>query len=143
MSRHTHCFYRFADHTIIDYVEPDTGCAWISGETRDQLAGRYGTLAILPIEEAQALHEASCITVPEPISAETFDEQLNILPPMNWHALGNTECFQSSERYSGRVTSTFVRLGKTYWRWRDIAGLSAAQLVGKARKSAALTGDTP
>jgi len=52
----------------------------------------------------------------KPISADRFDEMLNILPPLNWSGVGTaTESFQMSEMLDIHLVTLFVRIGAQHF----------------------------
>lgn len=81
---------------------------------------QYGNdLAMLTTEEAYRRHEEHFKTDPEEITAERFQEMLNILPPVGWRNTSNGEVFRMSEHLAGNITSIFVRIGERYVTFAD------------------------
>lgn len=110
--------YCTATHSIIDYVRQG------AGETDDmaiaRLKGEYGTaLSAMPANEAQDLYEAQFKTPVEEISAEQFDDALNVLPPFAWTRTGGAQSFKISERIAGAITAVYVTIGDRYFRFQD------------------------
>lgn len=110
--------YCTATHSIIDYVRRE------AGETDEQaivrLKGDYGTaLTALPAQEAQARYEASFKTPVQEISAEAFDEALNVLPPEDWCRGRGAESFKCMERIAGGVTSIYVAIAHRHFTFND------------------------
>jgi hypothetical protein len=49
------------------------------------------------------------------ITGERFAEMLNILPPLNWHGIGDSaESFRVSEMLDCNTVTIFVRLGSPW-----------------------------
>lgn len=104
--------------TIVDFVRQG------AGETDEaailRLRPQYGTaLSALPADEAQNRYEARFKTLVEEISAEAFDDGLNVLPPFAWIHRSGGQSFKISERIAGCVTAIYVELGGRYFRFND------------------------
>lgn len=106
-----------------------------------RLAEKGYQLELVSQEEAQRRQDESYITEPVEVSAERFDEMLNVLPPRFWVRGGYWESFQLMERTCGNVTLTLVRRrddGKErYFEFEDRMGVPAPYLQEKVIKSAA------
>ncbi len=110
--------YCSTKNSIIDYVRLSVG------ETDDQairrLTPEYGTaLSALSANEAHDRYEAGFKTNVREISAEEFDDALNVLPPEAWTHASGGESFKISERIAGRVTAIYVSLRGHYFRFDD------------------------
>ena len=110
--------YCTATHNIIDFVRAG------AGETDDmairRLKGQYGTaLSAMPAQEAQNLYEARFKTPVEEITAEAFDDALNVLPPVGWTRSRGAQSFRISERIAGRVTAIYVEMAGRHFRFHD------------------------
>lgn len=124
--------YCTATNRIIDFVRGD------AGETDEQaisrLKGEYGTaLTALPAHEAQARYEASFKTDVREITAEAFDDALNVLPPEDWTRARGAESFKCMERIAGAVTSIFVAMGDRYFTFNDHIRLPHDQCCERVR----------
>lgn len=53
---------------------------------------------------------------PEEITAEDFNEALEILPPTQWRTMGTVESFTSPEPVDTGVYERFVRIRDRYWK---------------------------
>ena len=49
------------------------------------------------------------------ITEERFDEQLNVLPPLQWCMIEGVEMFCMSEMYIGTYTSQYAKVGNKYY----------------------------
>lgn len=49
------------------------------------------------------------------ITAEKFDEMLNILPPLKWCTIRGVEMFCMREMYTGTYTDQYARIGEKYY----------------------------
>ncbi len=47
--------------------------------------------------------------------AETFNEMLNVLPPLKWCTIRGVEMFCMSEMYTGTITNQYARVGDRYY----------------------------
>ena len=98
---------------------------------RDDFAAAQSHLATLKFEEPGKFEGAEIVDCDEfinrheneymgrpvaEIDAATFDEMLNVLPPLAWCHAGGVERFNMSEFTSGRVTSQFARMDDRYFR---------------------------
>lgn len=77
------CYVDYATQTVIDFINPNTGLTFYSGETFDQVRARWTNAAITTIDEFSAWQAARQRT---PISwnettEDEFNEMLCILPP--------------------------------------------------------------
>lgn len=104
----------------------------ISGETAAKIAERRPGAVVCDLGEFAARVEAMDVSEPEPITAEDWDEALNCLPPMRWRTVNGVELFQCIERWSGRVTATYARIGSRYWTWKDLDCRPHVELADKA-----------
>ena len=53
---------------------------------------------------------------PEEITAEDFNEALEILPPAMWRTIGSVESFTVPEPVDHGVYDRVVRIGDRYWK---------------------------
>lgn len=106
-----------------------------------RLAEKGYQLELVSQEEAQRRQDESYITEPVEVSAERFDEMLNVLPPRFWVRGGYWESFQLMERTCGNVTLTLVRRRQDakdrYFEFEERMGVPASYLQEKVIKSAA------
>ena len=99
------------------------------------------TLEVVDSQTAWERQRASYITEPVEITAERFDELLNVLPPQHWHSAANFESFQLMEKTCCDVTLTCVRIGRgdwaRYFSFEDVMGQLPFKLEDKVLKSEA------
>ena len=108
-----------------------------TSQTIAQLQGTYPGAVLGSEEEFTMQMEAASRTEPMHITADQFDDALNALPPCNWTGCGSsTETFKFMERYSGRITTIYARIGERYFSFLDVYTLTHAQIVDKVRNCA-------
>ncbi len=129
----TQGFAVLGDHSLIDCINPETGKSWINGETLEQIRQRYPTAEIVNIDEFFAAKEAAMIHPPAPITAERFEEMLNVLPPQRWKRFDGWETFEMCEHLSGNITAIFCRIGSDYFELTDRAGTPPETIRAKCR----------
>lgn len=99
------------------------------------------TLEVVDSKTAWERQSTSYITEPVEITAERFDELLNVLPPEHWHSAANFESFQLMEKTINDVTMTCVRIGRgdwaRYFSFEDVMGQLPFKLEDKVLKSEA------
>lgn len=125
--------------SIIDVVR--NGAGETDQQAIDRLRAEYGTaLTALPAREAQQRYEARFKTPVREISAETFDDALNVLPPEDWvHARGG-QSFKISERIAGSVTAIYVNLQGRYFQFDDHIRTPHEECLKRAAEFIAQTG---
>ena len=85
------------------------------------LASRFprGGYLILPFEEAvevvQKRQEEQYCSPPIEVTAEQWDDALNVLPPRRWRHDGHVEGFCMSEFLTGNLTAHYFRVGGKYY----------------------------
>jgi hypothetical protein len=52
---------------------------------------------------------------PKEITAEIFEDMLDVLPPLKWGTIDGVEMFLMSEFYTGTYTSQYARKGDKYY----------------------------
>lgn len=102
-----------------------------SGQSLADLNRRYPGAKVTAIDEYTQAHDAALITAPRPISAEDYQQALEVLPPLDWVRRGDFECFKFVERYSGSITNLYARLGNRYWTFIDRDDLTPDQIRHK------------
>ena len=107
---------------VIDQMTSE-GKGLYSGETIEEIRQRYPKIELRDFDEVIEQQEAHLRTSPEMISEDQFNDALEMLPPDNWVRTPAGESFAFAERYSGRMTTIYARLGRTYWRFIDVANL--------------------
>lgn len=120
---------------IIDVLTKDAAGAMVGRFSRspvDALLASKAGAVVARLDQVAAEIEASHITEPQAITADEWMEALEALPPIRWRTVLGVEIFQMSERYSGRVTGTYARIGRSHYRWRDRDNESHERLAHKA-----------
>ncbi len=107
---------------VIDQMTTD-GKGLYSGQTIEEIRQRYPKIELRDFDAVIEQQEAHLRTAPEMISEDQFNDALEMLPPDNWVRTPAGESFAFSERYSGRMTTIYARLGRTYWKFIDVASL--------------------
>lgn len=124
-------FFSAAQRSVIDSIRPD-GRSMIYGETFEQLKARVPDVQIMSLEQAATALEQACIDKKvTPITAEQFESALEELPPTRWRIYGDSESFMSSEPISGRVTTIYARIGRSFYAFSDVYSLTHQQIVDK------------
>ena len=99
------------------------------------------TLEVVDGQTAWERQSASYITEPVEITAERFEDLLEVLPPQHWHSAANFESFQLMEKTINDVTLTCVRIGRgdwaRYFSFEDEMGCRPWLLEDKVMKSEA------
>jgi hypothetical protein len=107
-----------ATRSIADVIHD--GLGETDAEAIRRLTPEYGTaLSAMPAAEAQVLYEAQFITAVREITAEDYDDALNVLPPVDWTRHSGGESFKISERIAGRITAIYVALNGHHYRFDD------------------------
>lgn len=127
--------------SAIDYAATRADGELVScfnGLTLAELQEQYPGAVIGTEFEFLQQMEAACRTAPQPISAEQYADALDALPPQDWQGIGTTaESFKFLERYSGRITSIYARVGCSYYRFHDICTLGHADIIQKVQAATA------
>lgn len=121
----------------LDYAcerEDGVFVSYFTGKTLAELQEQYPGAIMGTEAEFTEQMEAACRTAPEPISAEQYSDALDALPPQDWQGIGTTvESFKFLERYAGRITSIYARVGCSYYRFHDICTLGHADIIQKVQ----------
>lgn len=132
----THCFYVPGAHNIIDSAFKNEAGEYVSHVHRKnlmQMRDEHPDVVLGVLDEWIAEEEKRLIGTPEEITEERWWEALEVLPPESWQNSGGGESFVMMEYYSGRITSIYVRIGKRYCTWHDVANLPHLDRLAKAR----------
>lgn len=138
------CFYTPADGTrtvpsIIDVARTnDKGetVTYFHGETLEALKARYPNAQLGTIEEVTQIKERALRSDPVQITEDQYFYALECLPPLDWQVRGGGESFKMVERYSGRMTNIYAKLGNTYWQLMDVDTLPHAEIMAKVSEAA-------
>lgn len=123
--------------SALDYAcERSDGVAvsYFTGKTLAELQEQYPGAIIGPEAEFMQQMEAATRTAPQSITAEEYADALEALPPQDWQGIGSqAESFKFLERYAGRITSIYARVGHSHYRFHDICTLGHAEIVEKVK----------
>lgn len=117
--------------SVIDQFNPDTGKGLYSGQSEEEIRNRYPLIERRDLDEVIAFQENLMRTSPEMIPEDSWMSALEALPPCNWIQTGTYETFAFAERYSGRITTLYARVGKTYWKFLDICTLGHTMIIDR------------
>lgn len=110
---------------------------WVSElqqESLQQLRLRYPNAQLYERHEWIAAAEKALIRPPRRISEREFDDQLTILPPVNWVRTANTDSFQISERITGRIVHIYARYLGQHFHLVDRSTLTHAEIIAKCHR---------
>jgi hypothetical protein len=79
----------------------------------------------------------SFVRAPVQISAERFDEMLNILPPRDWRGSRGAQSFKMSELIYDDIAVIFAERNGHYFELRDSCRLPHAEIMSKCAAFAA------
>ena len=135
----THCFYKPGEIHIQDIAVQDKDGAWVgfySGDSSEAMEARTGAV-LRDFEEACAeITKAERERFVKPavrITAEAFNDALNVLPPCRWNRGDYSEWFHVSERLTGDLVNWYVRSGDRYYTFVDSAHLPSGQLLERIK----------
>jgi len=133
MSHAINVFTADAGRLIVDAINPQTGLGRWSGMSQQELEAKYGAIRVRPLDQAAKEKDEANVSQPIPVNEQQFMDALECAPPLvrNFDRNADTESFQMSEYYSGRITGMYVRIGATYWCFRDYAHSPHQKLVDK------------
>lgn len=133
MSHPINVFTADAGRRIVDAVNPLTGLGHWSRMSQKDLEAKYGAIRVRTLDEAAKEMDGANVSEPIPVTEQQYTDALECLPPLvrNSDRDTDTESFQMSEYYSGNITSIYVRVGSTYWCFRDYAHSPHQKLVDK------------
>lgn len=77
--------------------------------------------------------EEKAKTAVSEISEAQFNDQLNLMYPIDWCFYANTESFKSMEMYFGNVTSIYIRCNNRFFTFRDVVMLTHSEIMEKVR----------
>lgn len=107
------------------------GVEWVStsGEAGlDEMRHYCAEIQLVSEAEAVAMENARYRKPWEEISEARFIDQLEVLPPVDWH-WGVCESFKSSEMYGGDVTSIFAKYKGRFFECRDLISLKPKEIM--------------
>lgn len=104
-----------------------------SRDSESEIKSRYQGVSIIPVSEFVDMQNKACLTEPVQITEERFIEALEVMPPLHWVRRGADESFKFQERYSGNVTSIFVRLGKEFYTFNGMDNMTHDAIIAKVK----------
>ncbi|NIF24042.1 hypothetical protein [Candidatus Pantoea multigeneris] len=110
-------------------IELDGEWVSLSGETLAELQGWYSDLELVTADEAARQYNARLIKPWAEIDAARYEDQLYVMPPLDWTRTPDGESFKSREMYSGDVTHIFACVRGRYFECRDRAGKHHCDLI--------------
>lgn len=119
--------------SVVDAVGPN-GLGFFSHQSQAELETRYGPLQIISADEAAEIAVQKAISPPVEVSEETFQDALDVLPPLRWFRGGHTESFRICEAISGTVHTALVRVGSRYFQTSQRLSMSHQDLVALVRE---------
>jgi hypothetical protein len=137
----TECWYVPGETAIVDLIHPDDGLTLHLFEAMAQIRARHPTAERMSCEAAWAAADAIGTTryrqdIVE-VTAERFDDALNVLPPVGWTTRQGVESFRISERIWGAITDIYARRGDRYFKLADDIRLSPDIIAERVRAFAA------
>jgi hypothetical protein len=87
--------------------------------TVDELATEYPGVKLGVLDDVAAQSEDMFRKATVEISEDRWFEMLEVLPPVAWTNLANSESFKLSERTYGCITAIFCRIGDRYFEMSD------------------------
>lgn len=136
LSQLSQCFYVPGQGHIIDSAYQNEAGEWVSHIHRKnlmQMRDEHPDVVLGNLDEWIEADEKRLISAPEEITEAAWWEALEVLPPESWQNSGGGESFVMMEYYSGRITRIYVRLGKRYCSFLDVANLPHLDRLAKAR----------
>jgi roadblock/LC7 domain-containing protein len=126
---------RSPEFTFIDSAVAVDG-EWRGRYSGDNLAAmqeRYPDAELMEYDEAKPLHDAAmiakyCKPLKE-VTAERYDDMLNVLPPLGWVRNHSDESFKLCEMTTGNLTLIVVRLGKKYYEYTGDVRTKHADII--------------
>ena len=131
----TECFFDPDTAQAIDAVHPNTGRGVYGDRTLDEVRAEYPQAVVCSFDEARSRTNEFHRRPPVRVSAETFTEMLEILPPQDWvvDPVGKCQSFKMSEYYAGDITAIYARVDGRCWEIRDRYDLPHAEIVQMCR----------
>jgi hypothetical protein len=103
------------------------------GESLEEMRVRYPTVVLGDLNTVVAEKENMMRTEPFAITEQEFCDALECMPPLDWQHTGSGESFKFVERYCGRMTSIYARIGTGYWSFTDVDNMPHAEIMEKVK----------
>lgn len=135
----TPCIVSLGQRFVFDVLDADTNRTCIYNESLEEIRLRAPDAQVMDWNEACLQVEGAYVTQgAKPITREHFEEMLAIMPPVRhrWSWQPDFECFELSERLSGRVVRYYVRIGQSCWTFDDVMLLDTDQIASRVQAAA-------
>jgi len=107
------------------------GKTYFARDSLEQVQVRYPGARMMDEETVLSTQESLNKTEPVRISEYAFFYGLEALPPVRWINTKHVETFEFLERYSGRITDIYARVGSEFWSFRDVHGISQEEIIAR------------
>ncbi|WP_183046758.1 hypothetical protein [Salmonella enterica] len=110
-------------------------CPSAEGWTLEQLNASGDVFELMPFEDAYQRYCDSCCQPVAEITAERFNDMLEVLPPLDWNfnESGGAQSFKLMEMYCGNITSIFAQYGDRFFELRDRVTLAHRDIIARVR----------
>ena len=105
-----------------------------SGKTLDEYREKHPDAVVMAWDEAHAIERAEFIKPVSEITAEQFDDALNVLPPCKWTMEGAYQSFHVSELVFADIANWFAKYGARYFRFDDKRSLTHREVMQRVRE---------
>lgn len=106
-----------------------------SGKTFAEIKLKYDDLEVISKDEAIARINQAFTTQPREIDEDTYMEALEVLPPLGYQQLGDTESFKSCEPLTGTITAIYCRANDRYFTFSDSMSMKHDEILVKLYNS--------
>ncbi len=134
---YTDCWYVSGETHIVDLIHPDDGLTLHYAEDETQVHARYPSARRMTCDEAwQAAHAVGGARYRQDVrevTAERFNDALNVLPSVGWTTRRGVESFRISERIWGSITDIYARFGDRFFKLSDDNRLSPDIVAGRVQ----------
>lgn len=106
-----------------------------SGRTLEQLNAGGDNVELIPSDEAYQRYSDGFICPVTEISAERYNDMLEVLPPLDWNfnESGGPQSFKLAEMYCGNVTAIFAQYGDRCFELRDRVTLTHQAIIERVK----------
>ncbi len=105
---------------IYGYAELRNGVYYCGNETLEELRLNYDSSMELMSEDEYIQNRISQLITPiSEITAEIYNDKLEMLPPVCWTTAAGVESFKMSERIFDNITSIYAKKGGRYFSFDD------------------------
>lgn len=126
-------YYSPSKIVAIDCISSITGKTFHFARTYDDVKSDYPDVELLYVDTVIEMQERAYISpYAFPITQQEFNDALECLPPVSWKRFSEHESFKLSERYSGNITTIYVRIGDEYFKFKDRISLPHLDCLDRA-----------